>query len=45
LIYEKAGKLNKALEYAESGYKRAIESKAVDGINSLEIIYRRLSEK
>ena len=43
LIYEKAGKLNKALEYAESGYKRAIESKAVDGINSLEIIYRRLS--
>lgn len=45
LIYEKAGKLIKALEYAESGYKRAIESKAVDGINSLEIIYRRLSEK
>ena len=45
LIYEKAGKLNKALEYAESGYKRAIESKSVDGINSLEIIYRRLSEK
>ena len=45
LIYEKGGKLNKALEYAESGYKRAIESKAVDGINSLEIIYRRLSEK
>lgn len=45
LIYEKAGKLNKALEYAESGYKRAIESKAVDGINSLEIIYSRLSEK
>ena len=45
LIYEKAGKLNKALEYAESGYKRAIESKAVDGINGLEIIYRRLSEK
>ena len=45
LIYEKAGKLNKALEYAESGYKRAIKSKAVDGINSLEIIYRRLSEK
>ena len=45
LIYEKAGKLNKALEYAESGYKRAIESKAVDGINSLEIIYKRLSEK
>jgi tetratricopeptide (TPR) repeat protein len=45
LIYEKAGKLNKALEYAESGYKKAIESKAVDGINSLEIIYRRLSEK
>ena len=45
LIYEKAGKLNKALEYAESGYKRAIESKAVDGINSLEIIYRRLSKK
>ena len=45
LIYEKAGKLNKALEYAESGYERAIESKAVDGINSLEIIYRRLSEK
>ena len=45
LIYEKAGKLNKALEYAESGYKRAMESKAVDGINSLEIIYRRLSEK
>ena len=45
LIYEKAGKLNKALEYAETGYKRAIESKAVDGINSLEIIYRRLSEK
>ena len=45
LIYEKAGKLKKALEYAESGYKRAIESKAVDGINSLEIIYRRLSEK
>ena len=45
LIYEKAGKLNKALEYAESGYKMAIESKAVDGINSLEIIYRRLSEK
>ena len=45
LIYEKAGKLNKALEYAESGYKRAIESKAVDGINSLGIIYRRLSEK
>jgi tetratricopeptide (TPR) repeat protein len=45
LIYEKAGKFNKALEYAESGYKRAIESKAVDGINSLEIIYRRLSEK
>jgi tetratricopeptide (TPR) repeat protein len=45
LIYEKAGKLNKALEYAESGYKRAIESKAIDGINSLEIIYRRLSEK
>ena len=45
LIYEKAGKLNKALEYAESGYKRAIKSKAVDGINSLEIIYRRLSKK
>jgi len=45
LIYEKAGKLNKALEYAESGYKKAIESKAVDGINSLEIIYRRLSKK
>ena len=45
LIYEKAGKLNKALEYAEIGYKRATESKAVDGINSLEIIYRRLSEK
>ncbi len=45
LIFEKAGNLNKALEYAESGYKRAIESKAVDGINSLEIIYRRLSEK
>ena len=45
LIYEKAGKLNKALEYAESGYKRAIESKSVDGINSLEIIYRRLSKK
>jgi tetratricopeptide (TPR) repeat protein len=45
LIYEKAGKLNKALDYAESGYKRAIESNAVDGINSLEIIYRRLSEK
>ena len=45
LIYEKGGKLNKALEYAESGYKRAIESKAVDGINSLEIIYSRLSEK
>ena len=45
LIYEKAGKLNKALEYAESGYKRAIKSKAVDGINSLEIIFRRLSKK
>ena len=45
LIYEKAGKLKKALEYAESGYKKAIESKAVDGINSSEIIYRRLSEK
>ena len=45
LIYEKAGKLNKALEYAESGYKRAIKSIAVDGINSLEIIYRRLSKK
>jgi len=45
LIYEKAGRLSEALKYAKRGYENAKENKAIDGINSLEIIYKRLSKK
>ena len=42
LIYEKAGRLDKAINYAKTGYEKAKLNNAVDGINSLENIYNRL---
>ena len=38
LIYEKAGNIIKAKEYAEKGFKNAKEINSIDGINALEII-------
>lgn len=43
LIYEKAGRIKKAKEYAKKGYKQAKESNIPDGIKTLEIIVDRLS--
>ena len=43
LIYEKAGKIKKAREYAKLGYSKARTNNIPDGINSLEIIVDRLS--
>ena len=42
LIYEKAGRLDKAVNYAKTGYEKAKLNNAVDGISSLENIYNRL---
>lgn len=43
LIYEKAGNIIKAKEYAEKGFKNAKEINTIDGINALEIIVERLN--
>ena len=43
LIYEKAGNIIKAKEYAENGFKNAKEINTIDGINALEIIVERLN--
>ena len=43
LIYEKAGNIIKAKEYAEKGFKNAKEINSIDGINALEIIVERLN--
>jgi len=43
LIYEKAGNIIKAKEYAENGFKNAKEINSIDGINALEIIVERLN--
>ena len=43
LIYEKAGNILKAKEYAEKGFKNAKEINTIDGINALEIIVERLN--
>jgi len=44
LIYERAGKLKKALKYAEKGYDLALKNNIPDGINTLQIIYKRLKD-
>ena len=43
LIYEKAGNIIKAKEYAENGFKNAKEINTIDGINALEIVVERLN--
>ena len=43
LIYEKAGNIIKAKEYAEKGFKNAKEINTIDGINALEIVVERLN--
>lgn len=43
LIYEKAGNILKAKEYAEKGFKNAKEINTIDGINALEIVVERLN--
>tara|TARA_B100001250_G_scaffold264481_1_gene228046 strand:+ start:4632 stop:5483 length:852 start_codon:yes stop_codon:yes gene_type:complete len=43
LIYEKAGKIKKAKEYAQKGYNQAKDSNTPDGINTLRIIVDRLN--
>jgi tetratricopeptide (TPR) repeat protein len=43
LIYEKAGNIIKAKEYAEKGFKNAKQINSIDGINALEIIVERLN--
>ena len=43
LIYEKAGKINKAKKYAKKGYDLALKGNIPDGINTLRIINDRLN--
>jgi hypothetical protein len=43
LIYEKAGKINKAKKYAKKGYDLALKGNIPDGINTLRIINERLN--
>ncbi len=43
LIYEKAGNIIKAKEYAKKGFKNAKEINTIDGINALEIVVERLN--
>lgn len=43
LIYEKAGKINKAKKYAKMGYDLALKGNIPDGINTLKIINDRLN--
>ena len=45
LIYEKAGKMKKAKEYAKVGLDKAKASNNPDGINVMNIVYKRLNKK
>lgn len=45
LIYEKAGKMKKAKEYAKMGLDKAKASNNPDGINVMSIVNKRLNKK
>ena len=45
LIYEKAGKMKKAKQYAKIGYEKAKASNTPDGINLLKNLNERLNKK
>jgi len=45
LIYEKAGKMEKARQYAKKGLDKAKANNIPDGMNTLGIISKRLNEK
>ena len=45
LIYEKAGKMKKAKQYAKIGYEKAKASNTPDGINLLKNLNERLNKR
>ena len=45
LIYEKAGKIKKAKQYAKIGYEKAKASNTPDGINLLKNLNERLNKR